>query len=68
MIQPAFCLAADDDAIKINKLIAHYATQLNVGTVSLNWLEQPEVKKLRSSRPKTNRCDSCHHLESCQQR
>lgn len=46
--EPAISLAADDDTIKINKLIAHYATQLNVGTVSLNWLEQPEVKKLRS--------------------
>ena len=48
IVQPAISLAADDDTIKINKLIAHYATQLNVGTVSLNWLEQPEVKKLRS--------------------
>ena len=48
IVQPAFCLAADEEAIKINKLIAHYATQLNVGTVSLNWLEQPEVKKLRA--------------------
>ena len=47
--QPAISLAADDvDAIKINKLVAKYATQLNVGTVSLNWHEQPEVKKLRS--------------------
>lgn len=49
IVQPAISLAADDDdAMKINKLIANYATQLNVGTVSLNWLEQPEVKKLRS--------------------
>lgn len=48
IVQPAISLAADDDTIKINKLIANYATQLNVGTVSLNWLEQPEVKKLRS--------------------
>ena len=48
IVQPAISLAADEEAIKINKLIAHYATQLNVGTVSLNWLEQPEVKKLRS--------------------
>ncbi len=48
IVQPAISLAADEEAIKINKLIANYATQLNVGTVSLNWLEQPEVKKLRS--------------------
>ena len=49
IVQPAISLAADDDdTIKINKLVAHYATQLNVGTVSLNWHEQPEVKKLRA--------------------
>ena len=36
----------DDDTIKINKLIANYATQLDVGTVSLNWKEQPEVKRM----------------------
>ena len=46
--QPAACRAADDDAVKINTLIARYATLLDVGTISLNWNEQPEVKKLRS--------------------
>lgn len=49
-VQPTFCLAVDEDATRINKLIAYSATQLNVGTVSLNWFEQPEVKKLRALR------------------
>ncbi|MEQ1518428.1 MAG: hypothetical protein ABL931_18255, partial [Usitatibacteraceae bacterium] len=37
-----------EDAAKISALIAKFAKQLDVGTVSLNWNEQPEVKKLRA--------------------
>lgn len=48
LIQPVNAKAEDDDAVKINRLIASYAKQLDVGTVSLNWQQQPEVKKLRS--------------------
>ena len=40
--------ADDDETVRINALIANYARQLDVGTVSLNWNEQPEVKKLRT--------------------
>ena len=40
--------ANDDETIKINLLIASYAKRLDVGTVSLNWREQPEVKKMRT--------------------
>ena len=40
--------ADDDETVRINTLIANYARQLDVGTVSLNWNEQPEVKKLRA--------------------
>jgi hypothetical protein len=43
------CLAAaDDDNAKLNKLIANYAARLDVGTISLNWNEQAEVKKIRA--------------------
>lgn len=39
---------ADDDEDKLNKLISNYAKQLDVGTVHLNWNDQPEVKKIRA--------------------
>ena len=45
---PAASNAADDDNVKLNKLIANYATRLDVNTISLNWNEQAEVKKLRT--------------------
>lgn len=45
---PGAAQTADDDGAKISKLIAKYAKRLDVGTVPLNWNEQPEVKKLRA--------------------
>ena len=45
---PAASNAADDDNVKLNKLIANYAARLDVNTISLNWNEQAEVKKLRA--------------------
>ena len=45
---PAMCAAADEDNVKLNKLIANYAARLDVNTISLNWNEQAEVKKLRA--------------------
>lgn len=45
---PHACIAADDDNAKLNKLIANYAARLDVNTISLNWNEQAEVKKLRA--------------------
>ena len=48
LASPAYPQVADEDTLKINKMIASYATQLDVGTISLHWFEQPEVKKVRS--------------------
>ena len=45
---PAASNAADDDNVKLNRLIANYAARLDVNTISLNWNEQAEVKKLRA--------------------
>ncbi len=48
LLLPTSGHADDDESARINTLIANYARQLDVGTVSLNWIEQPEVKKLRA--------------------
>ena len=48
LLLPTTGHADDDETVRINTLIANYARQLDVGTVSLNWIEQPEVKKLRA--------------------
>ena len=48
LLLPVTGHAEDDETVRINTLIANYARQLDVGTVSLNWFEQPEVKKLRA--------------------
>lgn len=48
LLLPTTGHADDDETARINTLIANYARQLDVGTVSLNWFEQPEVKKLRA--------------------
>lgn len=47
LVYSAFGRAEDDEA-KVNELIFRYARQLDVGTVHLNWNEQPEVKKIRA--------------------
>jgi hypothetical protein len=48
LVVPATSRAQEDETVKVSKLIARYATQLNVGYVKLDWNEQPEVKKVRA--------------------
>ncbi|MEO8383812.1 MAG: hypothetical protein ABI583_01110 [Betaproteobacteria bacterium] len=48
LLLPQPSRAEDDETIKVSKLIARYATQLNVGYVKMDWSEQPEVKKVRT--------------------
>ena len=48
LLLPMSSRADEDEAVKVSKLIARYATQLNVGYVKLDWSEQPEVKQVRA--------------------
>lgn len=48
ILQSGSCRAEDVETAKINTMIGNFAKRLDVGSVSLNWNEQPEVKKLRA--------------------
>jgi hypothetical protein len=48
LLLPLSSRAQEDEAVKVSKLIARYATHLNVGYVKLDWNEQPEVKQVQA--------------------